>query len=494
MKELTHDQFTASLKLFAADGFVLDQVEFHHAQFTPAAKAQQAKSVVSTTLHIHNTTRPHRLVIRAKLHVTWSKPTDNQVHPLPVFIKARDVTVLERKAKPAFREILTAATSPKYPRMMPIICRDLNGDGRTDIIAAGINSSIEDQILYRMGESQYATGDYIAMSVTLGRLRRNHPKSKYVDSAEYLLVQSDLKQNKTTEGIKKLTAIIDREPEHPYRARALLERAQLLTDADKLKPAVADYEAFIKLAEQPGRKIAGVNETRVRLNDLYYRLGDYDKAAAMSDTLLQAKDASPVVRQEAMFRKALILIQKEQFGAAMGTFDRLMSDHPKNAFAAQVHYYRGLLLINEHPSDAVQSLQQAVADRKLSNDYRANSLLLISMHQRDKKRDVEAAKTLFELEKVITFDRMRIEDMIWLGQHYIKSNPRSVIRYMQPLIEGKRKVTPAQKTQALFLDGLALKDATIGSYKTALDTFAEVEAMGHGYGLLARLADSRSKG
>jgi TolA-binding protein len=362
-----------------------------------------------------------------------------------------------------------------------------------DAVAANrTGAAIEDQVLYRLAESQFELSEFDAMTATLARLAKDHPGSSFNASGDFLLAQADLKRARPTEAAARLTTIIARGAEHPYYATALLERARLYVAAGQLEPAAGDYQAYVKLAEQPGSRITGLSETLAKLTDIYYRLGKLKEAGELTQRLLATADLPPLIEQEAMYRQALVLIQSEKFSDGGAMLESLAKKHPQNAYNGQIRYYRSLLLLGDNkPDDAIKELQAAVGDATLPADLKANALLLISMRQREREQLDDAAGTLGELEKVITLDRMRDLDLIWLGRYYVAKDPRVVFKYVTPLIDGKRKVTEPQKTEALFIVGQGLR--AIKKLDLAIQSFKEVEALGHGYGLLARLEVARTQ-
>lgn len=115
------------------------QTEWHHAQFMPATGDQPPKSLVSFEIHtqIRNSTQP--MLIRGTLDVEW--PKDGKA--VPARITTKDVQMIGRKGPPMFVEALTVdpvkVPPRRYPRVSPVLLHDLNGDGRSEIVAAGSN-------------------------------------------------------------------------------------------------------------------------------------------------------------------------------------------------------------------------------------------------------------------------------------------------------------------------------------------------------------------
>ena len=360
------------------------------------------------------------------------------------------------------------------------------------VLSAKIGAEIEEQILFRMADSQFALGEYDAMVKSLDRLSRDFPGSRFVASGDYLLSQTEMKRGKSSEAAARMTAIIGKGESHPYYAAALLDRAGLYVAANQTEPAAKDYEAYLKLAGDPARKLPYVVETQAKLMDLYYRLGKLNEVAAVADKLLATPNVAPLIEQEALFRKALVFIQTDKLVDAAGSFNQLTTKYPTTPFLGQVRYYRGLLLMGENKlDDASKELQSAITDVNLPGELRANALLLVSIRQREKNEDDAAVATLAELEKVVSLDRMRDIDLLYLGRYHIQREPRSAFKYLYPLVDGKRKVPQQQTTESLYIIGQGLR--AVGKHDLAIQSFKEVEALGQGYGLLARLEIARTQ-
>ncbi len=360
------------------------------------------------------------------------------------------------------------------------------------VLSAKIGAEIEEQILFRMADSQFALGDYDAMARSLDRLSRDFPTSRFIASGDYLLSQTDLKRGKSSEAAARMTAIVGKGETHPYYAAALLDRAALYVAANQIEPAAKDYEAYLKLAAQPERKLPYIVETQAKMMDLYYRLNRFTDVAAVADKLLATPNIAPLIEQEALFRKALVHIQTDKLIDAANSFNQLTAKYPTTPFIGQVRYYRGLILMGENKlDDAAKELQSAVGDVNLPGELRANALLLVSIRQREKNEDDAAVATLAELEKVVTIDRMRDIDLLYLGRYHIQREPRSAFKYLYPLVDGKRKVPQQQTTESLYIIGQGLR--AVGKHDLAIQSFKEVEALGQGYGLLARLEIARTQ-
>ena len=141
-RELSPTDGRQLLERFQADGYEIVQTEWHHSRFEPGEQERPARSEVSAVIHAARTDPPHRVILRAELHVLWSTRVDAQDVPIPESIVVADLELLERHAAPAFREVLTVESTPERPRMQPVLVYDLDGNGLSEIVLAGRNGVI----------------------------------------------------------------------------------------------------------------------------------------------------------------------------------------------------------------------------------------------------------------------------------------------------------------------------------------------------------------
>jgi hypothetical protein len=71
--------------------------------------------------------------------VTWARPTTPSAAPVVEKLELADATALVRDAPPAFSEMLSAETTTGFPRVLPLLLYDLDGNGGTEIILGGLN-------------------------------------------------------------------------------------------------------------------------------------------------------------------------------------------------------------------------------------------------------------------------------------------------------------------------------------------------------------------
>ena len=130
---LDQGQWSALLKQWENEGFVLEQSEWHHKQFIPT-KDSPARSLIDLKLHVKN--RARRLIVSGDLSVIWSEQQDEAGHCIPTTINASNLTLTERRGAPAFT---TSAILADDTTLSPLIAADLDGDGLDDLLALGAN-------------------------------------------------------------------------------------------------------------------------------------------------------------------------------------------------------------------------------------------------------------------------------------------------------------------------------------------------------------------
>ncbi len=145
-EQLSPDQWREQIGALRAAGWVIDQSEWHHAQFTPPSAETPATSVIAMALYGRRLTEPghgepQRFVLRGTLSVRWRREMDEQGVPLAAAIDTQQMQLLLRPGPAAFREIVTVDRTSAEGRsgVQPIVARDLNGDGLSEILVVGCN-------------------------------------------------------------------------------------------------------------------------------------------------------------------------------------------------------------------------------------------------------------------------------------------------------------------------------------------------------------------
>ncbi|RBP50992.1 CRTAC1 family protein [Arenicella xantha] len=135
----TNAKFKAFIASMAAEGYVLEQSEWHHAKFTPPAANMGAVSEVSFTLHINRPNPAHRLAFKGMLEIDWSVALAGDVELVADKIKVLNMSILEREKAAPFTEVFTVTGTEERPLIHPLLVYDLDKDGNSEIVLGGQN-------------------------------------------------------------------------------------------------------------------------------------------------------------------------------------------------------------------------------------------------------------------------------------------------------------------------------------------------------------------
>lgn len=127
-----------------AAGYRLIQSEWHHAKFIPQPDGPP-RSEVSLVLHLIQESTQTRLAIDGVIKVQWSGKDDASGNPLPESVDASGLRMLSRQGKPAFEKwiVLDPSQPDKPAGIHPLLIYDLDGDGDSEVVAAGCNQVLE---------------------------------------------------------------------------------------------------------------------------------------------------------------------------------------------------------------------------------------------------------------------------------------------------------------------------------------------------------------
>ncbi|MCA9691945.1 MAG: VCBS repeat-containing protein, partial [Myxococcales bacterium] len=132
--------FQAWIAARVAEGWALEQSEWHHSRFTPAQGDAPARSEVSFLLHARSGAR--RLDVHGTLQVKWAAEPGARGYHEPIEIDARELNMVERTGPEAFAAAIVEDPFPPQQNsrvIQPLIAHDLDGDGLSELIAVGAN-------------------------------------------------------------------------------------------------------------------------------------------------------------------------------------------------------------------------------------------------------------------------------------------------------------------------------------------------------------------
>lgn len=137
---LKPDEWRAWLAAQADAGWQLGPLEFRHLAFDPPGTNTPAHSRFGFRAHLRRPAPEERGLLTGELKVEWVR-ADPEAPPRVASVDA-GALVLKRRLGPApFREVLNVEVSPPEKSFFidPLIARDLEGDGRSEIILSAVN-------------------------------------------------------------------------------------------------------------------------------------------------------------------------------------------------------------------------------------------------------------------------------------------------------------------------------------------------------------------
>ncbi len=347
-----------------------------------------------------------------------------------------------------------------------------------------------DKLLYKLASSQFELGRYPSMQATLSRLKQQRSDSPLNTDGAFLLAAADARRGHTVQAVARLTAIVDRGGDHAYHDQALLQRGKLHEIGGQHAQTIADYQAYLSRATNREPSVAA--QIGVRLIDLHYRAGNYEKSHRAARQLLgppdgKPSDVSPLIEQEALYRGALALIKLKRYDAAQQMLQRLVGRHPLNRYREEAAYYSALVLIAmDQPEPALKQLKALAVSEKLDQALRVHALRLAGIHLRQTERNAEAFETLSQLESIVGNDAMSTDERHWLGKHLARNGQHeAALTYLQPLIDDRKSLARGDRAEVLYLAGLSRRHR--GDHDGAITALDEVVALGAGFDLRARL-------
>jgi hypothetical protein len=133
---LPNDAFRQKLAQKKSEGWRLVQCEFRHTAFAPDKKPF-AESTFYFSAHLENPAASERAILEGDLQVQWENADAPAIHQ----IGASHLQIRSRQGPVPFNLVLDREVSPPPGSFFidPLIVRDLDGDGRPEVILAARN-------------------------------------------------------------------------------------------------------------------------------------------------------------------------------------------------------------------------------------------------------------------------------------------------------------------------------------------------------------------
>ena len=213
----------------------------------------------------------------------------------------------------------------------------LVGLGALSLTVLGVWTSFErtPKRYLDMAEQKLLSDDYLGAVRDFEKITEEYSNSRIVPEAHYWVgVISHLYLNKPQKAIDSFQKTIQGSG-GAGRDRALAARWYLAEiyekKLNKPKEAIAQYEKIMQESADPEK----VLESRYRVGELYFDLGDYEQARAEWDLLVK-KNPKSRWAPAALYRQGSIYFIKGKCKEALAFYQRLLNDYPEKETS---HYY-----------------------------------------------------------------------------------------------------------------------------------------------------------
>lgn len=148
---VTRDDWPAQVTWFQNQGYRIVQTEWHHAKFD-ISDDSVAKSTISMAIYAEHPRTESRHVVSGDLSIVWQPRLPGNGLPVPASIDATNLKLYSRTGPPVFEEILTIDHARPDTRsgIHPVLLRDMNGDGLSEILLGGCN-----ELYWNRGSGQF---------------------------------------------------------------------------------------------------------------------------------------------------------------------------------------------------------------------------------------------------------------------------------------------------------------------------------------------------
>ncbi|MCA9237967.1 MAG: VCBS repeat-containing protein, partial [Planctomycetales bacterium] len=135
---LDRDAIVSHIKAWRDAGYHIVQTEWHHTRFERQQDGPP-QSLVSFAIDLQRDDPMERTTVRGNLRVTWRYGAAAGATPQVAAVDTADVAIWSRGGTPAFERTHTFESESRYPRLMPLLLYDLDGNGHSEIILGGNN-------------------------------------------------------------------------------------------------------------------------------------------------------------------------------------------------------------------------------------------------------------------------------------------------------------------------------------------------------------------
>jgi TolA-binding protein len=214
---------------------------------------------------------------------------------------------------------------------------DAAGQNYRQLVAENPQHADADIWRVRIGLVSYLKKDYAATIAALSPVAGNLKSVEARAEAFFLVGASQFHENRFAEAKKSLSESLQSSPKWRQADEALLLLARAEAKAGENKLAIRDAQQI--LTEYPTSKL---------LDEVHYRLGEWNAAAGDLEAAIHEYDAVAAKFADSLFGpyalqgKGWAAYKQKDFAGAKDAFSQLIEKSPPNAFIADARYGRAL--------------------------------------------------------------------------------------------------------------------------------------------------------
>ncbi|MDZ4849304.1 MAG: tetratricopeptide repeat protein [Pirellulaceae bacterium] len=208
----------------------------------------------------------------------------------------------------------------------------------------------------RLGHARFMAGDLDKAISQMMALAKD-AKEKTVRAEAYFLIGASLmKQEKFSEAESALQRSLETAPNWSQADEALLVLAQAQLRGEKSKDAKKTLAKLLK--DYPNSRFK--QQAEFRVGQISASLGEFDQAISSYDSVLESNQGKNV-KEVAAYGKAWVLMQKQDYQAAIELLKPLTQSDRQDAIAAEARLAHAICLRNtKKAAEAVADLERLV--------------------------------------------------------------------------------------------------------------------------------------
>lgn len=202
--------------------------------------------------------------------------------------------------------------------------------------AAGENKdpALASEALFKVGDAQYALGEYADAINSYQRLISSAPGNKLLDRAMFQLGQSYQRTRNAEAASHTFGSLIEQFPASDYAPEAQFNIGVINVGLGKEEEARAAFRDVVSKFPQSD----WAQRAALAVGESFYREAKYDEAAAEFDKLIQAAPQSEL-GQRAFYNRGWCYFAKGQPDKTLAEFSEFLKKYPESPLAPDVQFW-----------------------------------------------------------------------------------------------------------------------------------------------------------